>query len=86
MDFCGNAFLHNMVRIMVGCLIEVGSGKRPVSWLSEVRDARDRARAAATAESAGLYLADVDYGSRWDLPSGPGRRPLDLQELLATCR
>lgn len=68
MDFRANAFLHNMVRIIVGCLIEVGSGKRSPSWLGEVRDARDRTQAAATAEAAGLYLVSVSYDGRWDFP------------------
>ena len=86
MDFCANAFLHNMVRIIVGCLTEVGSGKRPASWLAEVRDARDRTRAAATAESAGLYLAGVSHDARWNLPPALLGLPLDLQGALAPCR
>lgn len=68
LDFSANAFLHNMVRIIVGCLIEVGSGKRSPSWLAQVRDARDRTRAAATAEAAGLYLVGVGYDAVWGLP------------------
>ena len=79
-------FSHNMVRIIVGCLIEVGSGRRPASWLTDVRDARDRARAAATAESAGLYLAGVTYDPRWNLPAPPVLAPVDFHRVLAPCR
>ncbi len=86
MDFCANAFLHNMVRIIVGCLIEVGSGRRPASWLTDVRDARDRTRAAATAESAGLYLAGVSHDPRFNLPEPPVLAPLDFQRVLGPCR
>jgi tRNA pseudouridine38-40 synthase len=85
MDFCANAFLHKMVRIIVGCLIDVGSGKRPPSWLAEVCDARDRTRAAATAESAGLYLVNVSYDARCNLPPAPPRLPVDLQRVLGSC-
>jgi tRNA pseudouridine38-40 synthase len=70
-DFCANAFLHNMVRIIVGCLIEIGGGRRPIAWLESLRDARDRRQAARTADPAGLYLAAVTYDARWNLPSPP---------------
>jgi tRNA pseudouridine38-40 synthase len=86
MEFCANAFLHNMVRIIVGSLIEVGSGNRPVSWLAQVRDDRDRTRAARTADSAGLYLVGVNYDARWNLPPPPVSKSLHLQETLAPCR
>jgi tRNA pseudouridine38-40 synthase len=86
MDFCGNGFLHNMVRIIVGCLVDVGSGRRPASWLADVRDSRDRSTAACTAESAGLYLAGVTYPPRWNLPQAPLSSPLDIQGLLAPWR
>jgi tRNA pseudouridine38-40 synthase len=86
MEFRANAFLHNMVRIIVGCLIAVGSGKRTALWLRQVRDAGDRTRAAATAESAGLYLAGVLYDPCWDLPLVPYALPLDLERVLAPCQ
>ena len=85
-EFCANAFLHNMVRIMVGCLIEIGSGRRPVGWLEAVRDGRDRTKAAATADAAGLYLARVNYDARWQLPQAPFFRSLDIEAVLAPCR
>jgi tRNA pseudouridine38-40 synthase len=85
LDFSANAFLHNMVRIIVGCLIEVGSGKRAPSWLAEVRDARDRTRAAATAEAAGLYLVCVSYDAVWGLPPTPRALPHGLHRSPAAC-
>jgi tRNA pseudouridine38-40 synthase len=71
-DIRANAFLHNMVRIIVGCLIEVGSGKRSPEWLAQVRDARERAGAAATLDAAGLYLSCVSYDDCWGLPPTAG--------------
>ena len=64
-----NAFLHHMVRNIVGTLIYVGKGKRPPQWVKEVLDSRDRARAAPTFSSEGLYLEKVEYDARWNLPS-----------------
>jgi len=67
-DFCANAFLHHMVRNIVGCLVYVGKGKHPPEWLGEVLAGRDRNRAAPTFEAAGLSLSQVEYESRWGLP------------------
>ena len=77
-EVCANAFLHHMVRNIVGCLIYVGKGKYPPEWLGDVLDGRDRARGAPTAEAAGLYLARVEYEARWGLPEAPRRTLLDL--------
>ena len=60
-DVEGNAFLHNMVRIIVGTLVEVGRGRRPVSWPAEVLDACDRHAAGPTAPACGLVFEDVRY-------------------------
>ncbi len=57
----GNAFLHNMVRTMVGTLVMVGRGKRPSRWVFDVLDAHDRRAAGETAPAAGLVLWDVKY-------------------------
>jgi tRNA pseudouridine38-40 synthase len=72
-EFRANAFLHHMVRNLVGCLVYVGKGKHPPEWAAELLAGRDRARGAPTFEAAGLYLARVSYESRWNLPepSGP---------------
>jgi len=67
-DFCANAFLHHMVRNIVGSLIYVGKGKHPPEWVGEVLAGRDRGRAAPTFDASGLYLARVEYDGRWGLP------------------
>jgi tRNA pseudouridine38-40 synthase len=67
-DFSANAFLHHMVRNIVGSLVYVGKGKYPPEWLGEVLAGRDRSRAAPTFEAAGLYLSRVHYDARWGLP------------------
>ena len=66
-----NAFLHHMVRNIIGCLVYVGKGKHQSGWLAEVLAGRDRTRAAPTFDAAGLYLVDVEYESRWGLPMLP---------------
>jgi tRNA pseudouridine38-40 synthase len=63
-----NAFLHHMVRNIVGCLILVGTERRPAAWLAEVLAGRDRSRAAPTFMPDGLYLAKIDYDPKWRLP------------------
>ncbi|MDR2035705.1 MAG: tRNA pseudouridine(38-40) synthase TruA [Coriobacteriales bacterium] len=57
----GNAFLHSMVRVMVGTLVEVGLRKQPPSWIGEVLEARDRRCAGQTAPAKGLTLWRVLY-------------------------
>ncbi len=69
-DFSASAFLHHMVRNLVGALVYVGKGKHPPAWLAEVLASRDRSRAAPTFAAAGLYLSGVDYDGRWQLPQG----------------
>jgi tRNA pseudouridine38-40 synthase len=77
-EFCGNAFLHHMVRNIVGCLVYVGKGKYPPEWMGEVLAGRDRGRAAPTFEAAGLYLARVEYDARWGLPETPRATLIEL--------
>lgn len=57
----GDGFLYNMVRALVGALLEVGIGNRPPEWLAGVLAARDRRAAAVTAPAGGLYLLRVLY-------------------------
>jgi len=57
----GNAFLHSMVRVIVGSLVEVGRGRRPAVWVAEALDACNRTAAGPTAPSRGLTLWRVDY-------------------------
>jgi tRNA pseudouridine38-40 synthase len=63
-----NAFLHHMVRNLVGSLIYVGTGRHPPSWLKDVLEGRDRHEAAPTFMPDGLYLAKIDYDPKWGLP------------------
>ncbi len=70
-----NAFLHHMVRNIVGSLVAVGTGRQPVEWLGELLAARDRSRAAATLGAEGLYLARVEYDERFELPAPNAAAP-----------
>lgn len=63
-----NAFLHHMVRNMVGSLIFVGNGKQPPEWIVDLLQQQDRSRAAPTFMPDGLYLAKVEYDQKWNLP------------------
>lgn len=63
-----NAFLHHMVRNIVGSLVYVGNGTQPSSWLKEVLEKRERKLAAPTFMPDGLYLAKIDYDPKWQLP------------------
>lgn len=67
-DITANAFLHHMVRNIVGSLLEVGKGERPVSWPGELLAGRDRNLAAATAKAQGLYLVQVYYPESFGIP------------------
>ena len=67
-DFSANAFLHHMVRNLVGCLVYVGKGKYPPSWLYEVLAGRERRKAAPTFMPDGLYLRRILYDAKWGLP------------------
>jgi len=67
-DVSADAFLHHMVRNMVGCLVYVGKGKYPPDWLADVLDGRERSRAAPTFAPDGLYLRRITYEAKWGLP------------------
>ena len=54
-------FLRNMVRAVVGTLIEIGMGKRPIQWIREVIESKDRGEAGASVPAKGLYLTRVEY-------------------------
>ena len=57
----GNGFLRYMVRNIVGCLVDAGSGKIPVSKVKEILDSKDRKKAGITMPACGLYLDKVYY-------------------------
>jgi tRNA pseudouridine38-40 synthase len=63
-----NAFLHHMVRNIVGTLIYVGNGRQAPSWVADVLASRDRAKAAPTFAPEGLYLERIEYAAQWQLP------------------
>jgi tRNA pseudouridine38-40 synthase len=67
-DFEAGAFLHHMVRNLVGSLVYIGQGKHPPEWIGELLAARDRTLAAPTFAAAGLYLVGVRYEECWGLP------------------
>jgi tRNA pseudouridine38-40 synthase len=65
-----NAFLHHMVRNLVGSLLAIGQGKQPAEWLNQVLEAKSRQSAAPTFSPDGLYLARVGYPQEHHIP-GP---------------
>ena len=65
-----NAFLHHMVRNLVGTLLPVGLGERAPEWVAEVLERRERAQAGVTAAAGGLYLESVRYPEAFGLPGG----------------
>lgn len=67
-DVSADAFLHHMVRNIVGCLVYVGKGKHSPGWLNEVLDSRERSFAAPTFAPDGLYLRCITYDAKWGLP------------------
>lgn len=73
-----NAFLHHMVRNIVGTLVYIGKGKHPPAWVAQLLQTRDRSRAAPTFSAGGLCLERVEYGSHWNLPgqTGEARRSM----------
>ena len=80
-DFRGSAFLHHMVRNIVGALVMVGKGKEPPDWISTLIASRDRTLAAPTYSPDGLYFAGVEYAGHWQLPvTGRIRGPAILRE------
>jgi tRNA pseudouridine38-40 synthase len=67
-EFEANAFLHHMIRNIMGCLVAVGQGQHPPGWLAEVLAARRRDVAAPTFSPDGLYFLGPRYEARYGLP------------------
>jgi tRNA pseudouridine38-40 synthase len=65
----GNAFLHHMVRNLVGSFIQIGIGKQSSQWMAEVLAAKDRSIAAPTFSPTGLYLAQITYPAELKIPN-----------------
>lgn len=64
-----NAFLHHMVRNMVGMLVYVGKGAQSPAWATELLLSRDRSKGAPTFGPEGLYLEKIEYEAKWGLPN-----------------
>ena len=67
-DFEASAFLHHMVRNLVGSLVYIGKGAQPPDWIDTLLLARDRKLAAPTFSPAGLYFRGPIYEPHWALP------------------
>ena len=74
--FRANAFLHHMIRNLVGSLVYVGAGKHEPRWMSELLASGDRRLAAPTFAPDGLYLAGVEYDPAFRLPAFRDAIPL----------
>ncbi|GAA4428391.1 tRNA pseudouridine(38-40) synthase TruA [Acidovorax lacteus] len=68
-EFEANAFLHHMIRNIMGCLIAIGQGSQPAGWMREVLAARSRDAAAPTFAPDGLYFLGPVYDAHWGLPT-----------------
>lgn len=66
-----NAFIHQMVRSLVGTLVEVGEARRDPGSVADVLAARDRAAAGPVAPPHGLCLVSVEYDDGWSVPFDP---------------
>jgi tRNA pseudouridine38-40 synthase len=67
-EFEADAFLHHMIRNIMGCLVRIGQGKAPPAWMGEVLQARSRLAAAPTFSPHGLYFLGPLYDAEWGLP------------------
>jgi tRNA pseudouridine38-40 synthase len=67
-EFCANAFLHHMVRNLVGCLVYVGKGRHAPEWMGEVLRSGERRLAAPTFAPDGLYFVGPSYEAKWGVP------------------
>jgi len=64
----GNAFLHHMIRNLVGCFLQIGQGRQKPEWMAEVLEAKNRQIAAPTFMPDGLYLAKIAYPEEFVIP------------------
>lgn len=88
-DIKANAFVHHMVRNIVGSLMEIGCGNQPENWMAELLAAKDRTLAAATAKADGLYLVAVDYPLHFGIPCasmGPLFLPDEISDTDVTAK
>jgi tRNA pseudouridine38-40 synthase len=74
LDIKADAFLHHMVRNIVGTLLPIGFGHQPVDFMRKVLESRDRTQAGMTAKPCGLSLIEINYPDNFNLPSPPNKR------------
>lgn len=67
-DFHADAFLHHMIRNIVGALVYIGNARQPSNWLKTLIAQKDRTLAAPTFSPDGLYLAGIEYDHCFELP------------------
>ena len=67
-EFEASAFLHHMIRNLMGCFVKIGTGDKPPEWMADVLAARDRDAAAPTFSPDGLYFLGPRYDAQWNLP------------------
>lgn len=67
-EFEASAFLHHMIRNIMGCMVYIGQGSHPPGWMAEVLAARNRDAAAPTFSPDGLYFRGPVYDAKWGLP------------------
>lgn len=75
LEIKANAFLLHMVRNIVGSLLEVGEGRREPDWIKHLLEQKDRRQGGITAPPEGLYLKEVEYPSKFELPAAPWMLP-----------
>jgi tRNA pseudouridine38-40 synthase len=68
-EFEGNAFLHHMIRNIMGCMVTIGQGFQTPEWMAEVIESKRRDAAAPTFSPDGLYFQGPVYEPKWGLPS-----------------
>ena len=68
-EFEGNAFLHHMIRNIMGCMVAIGQGFQPPEWMDQVIASRNRDAAAPTFAADGLYFQGPVYDPQWGLPN-----------------
>ena len=68
-SFIGNAFLHHMIRNIMGTLIDIGTSRLEPHQMQKILEAKDRQQASKTVSSEGLYLVGVKYPEKYQLPS-----------------
>jgi tRNA pseudouridine38-40 synthase len=68
-DVEANAFLHHMVRNLVGVLMTIGRSEQEISWARQVLDYKDRKKGGVTAPPDGLYFVRVDYPEKFQIAS-----------------